>query len=313
MGVAQFKLGPVELFQQVFVKVVYVKRVHTTPDDMQPIFGTHVFDDTFALMMVAIDDIGSNALFAVWIRTTINQPLIKHFQTRGSVCEMDTTNDDRVEEMSLEELLLFETRFDAYDKNVQKELRHPTPDMYIYYEQRLPHFATDAVLTRISARKRDLFIQQDPRAKRFYENVVHMDHTEIVNGYTLYGFHGTSSYLSYTLYARLSRKVTKHENMSDEAFGKWLDDNLCTDWNKQSTTGKYYGGPYWKADEGTEEYENAYRLTGLMNRRALMALPFHRSLIKESIRLGCNSRMESVKYTNSFCVWFERTRNVVEI
>jgi len=232
---------------------------------------------------------------------------------------MDGTDEQRVQNglnrldvMSFEELLLFETLFEAYDKKVQKALRNPAPGMYVYSEQRLPHPYIDATLKRIDDHKRTFLIMRDPRAKRYYENVVHTDATEIVNGYPLIGFKWTHPYLSFDYYNRLLTKVTTKENMSDEVFVKWLEHNCCTDWNKKNIDGITYTGPYWGAEEGTEERDNAYQLTGIMNRNALLALPFHRSLIKASIRCGCNTRLESVKYSNSFCVWFERTREVVE-
>jgi hypothetical protein len=90
-------------------------------------------------------------------------------------------------------------------------------------------------------------------------------------------------------------------DMNDNEFINKFDDVSCSDWSKMDRNGNSFGG-FWKCDE----YQNAYDLSYNDNRNALLELPYPREFILETVEIGCNNRMESVRYTNTLCEWTKR-------
>jgi hypothetical protein len=98
------------------------------------------------------------------------------------------------------------------------------------------------------------------------------------------------------------------EKPTFEEFRDWFTNNTCTEWAKMNRYGNFYSGP-WSAEEGSYERENAWQLCIEDNCKALYELiddgmPF--KFIKETIKIGCGNRQESVPYTVMLCEWMRR-------
>ena len=140
-------------------------------------------------------------------------------------------------------------------------------------------------------------------ADKFYavENRILMQESEVVNGYALYDI--DIEIMDYEQFLDMYNRRTI--GVTDEQFMEWLDDNCCSDWAKQDKNGECYGG-YWKFPDGSYEKENAYDLSRHHNLSALCTLPYPRELIKDTVKIGCGNRMESVRYSNCLCEWVKR-------
>ena len=75
--------------------------------------------------------------------------------------------------------------------------------------------------------------------------------------------------------------------------------------------GTPYGG-FWDYPKDSDEYLNAYNLTREDNFRGLCELPYPRRVMLQVINIGCHTRMESVRYTNSLCEWIKRKAATLE-
>jgi len=92
--------------------------------------------------------------------------------------------------------------------------------------------------------------------------------------------------------------------MTAAAFGKWFDDNACTDWSKMDVQGECFGG-FWHSED-LDERKNAWELTREANLNALIALPYPFQVIQRTIEIGCSTRRESVPYTVLCCEWLKQ-------
>lgn len=160
-------------------------------------------------------------------------------------------------------------------------------------------------IREVSDKKKELGIQQDQMAALFYsvESNVVMYYEEEVNGYHLWTIKDNGNIMSYEDFLTLRKKSDIY--IPDEEFLQWLDDNCCSDWAKQDRDGECYGG-FWQYPEGSYEKENAYTLSREDNFKGLCELPYPRELIKETIKMGCSNRQESVRYSNFICEWIKR-------
>jgi hypothetical protein len=219
----------------------------------------------------------------------------------------------RLDTMTYDEVLALQEVYNVFDEAAQYSKCWPNPYCSRFGNGRMPDPLSDAIGERIYKRKKFLLMQADPKARRYYENVIPLTPNEIVNGYNLLWVTGEGEpLLSYAKFMLMLAEVSTTPSPSDEDFLKTLHTNCCSDWGRMSLNGEGYGGPYWNAEIGTDEREDAYNLTRDMNFKALMQLPFHRCLILFSIDIGCAIRLECVRYCNSFCVWFERTRAMLQ-
>ena len=141
--------------------------------------------------------------------------------------------------------------------------------------------------------------------KKFNEPII-MNEEEIVNGYNLYNINDLlmdwDVFLSYV-------KIYLNSNKNDtwENFYEYCNKNCCSEWSKQDRCGECYGG-FWITDRA-----NAWSLSRTDNIKGLFELPYPQELIKLTIKIGCNNRMESVRYSNFLCEWIKRMITHLEI
>ena len=152
---------------------------------------------------------------------------------------------------------------------------------------------------------------------------------EDVNGYYLYEIiegNNIMNYDTFTDYLKLWNKINlnvldglkdlpipsdilsiiaKFSDMSDNEFIERFEKIACSDWSKQDKYGESYGG-FWKYSEDSYEFKNAYTLSREDNLKSLLKLPYPREFILETINIGCNNRLESVRYSNFLCEWMKR-------
>lgn len=113
--------------------------------------------------------------------------------------------------------------------------------------------------------------------------------------------------ITYDIYLYLKGFWNTHEmRESWEDFFDWFQKNTCTDWCKQDVKGVCYGGPWAEKESNPERYENAWYICLEDNAKALYALHYPLEFIKKTIKMGCNSRQESVPYTVYLCEWMRR-------
>jgi hypothetical protein len=131
-----------------------------------------------------------------------------------------------------------------------------------------------------------------------------MTETEVVNGYALFKCKEPVMF-QYHFNENVKYWKETEQPMSLDEFLQLYNDTACTDWNKKDAHGESFGG-FWKYPEGSPEKEKAYDLTRDANGRALWRLPFPKRFLIKSIDIGCETRMESVRYSNFLGVWMER-------
>ena len=149
----------------------------------------------------------------------------------------------------------------------------------------------------------------DIDSQKFYDNKIIMSENEKVNGYKLYNLN--DELFDYETFKKFSILFVDNNTIPHDEFIEWLDDNCCSDWNKQDRYGECFGG-FWKYPEYSYEKENAYELSRKDNFEALCELPYPREAIKLTIDIGCGNRMESVRYSNFICEWVKRKMDVIK-
>jgi len=140
---------------------------------------------------------------------------------------------------------------------------------------------------------------------------------EIVNGYEISARSGEHNFLieeDYNLLIKIWLDIDKYPNFSDvNSFmkachrGKY---QFCSDWNKMDEFGECFGG-YWKYPEGSVEKENAYDLSFRKNILCIYSLPYPDHVLIKTVNWGCNSRQESVPFSNEICEWVRRKYNLM--
>jgi hypothetical protein len=95
---------------------------------------------------------------------------------------------------------------------------------------------------------------------------------------------------------------------SYEEWNSWFDENACSDWCKQDVHGVCYGGAWQEENTNPDRYKNAYQICRDENSKALWELTkiYPHTFIKETIKIGCSNRNESVPYTVLLCEWMKR-------
>lgn len=131
-----------------------------------------------------------------------------------------------------------------------------------------------------------------------------MSEDEVINGYALYNVKEKSIMNRY-VYEELITLWKTNKIYAKDEFTDVYDNLACSDWAKQDEHGNSFGG-YWNYPNGSFEKLNAWNLTRNANGVALWKLPYPKEVVLKTIALGCNNRMECVRYSNFLCEWLKR-------
>ena len=174
-------------------------------------------------------------------------------------------------------------------------------------------------LDRICERRKILLLENNPFAKKYYDNPITMCENEEINGYKLYDIEKVII-MSFEMFEKLAKLFNNTSNSNSSSsqepetrrnFYEWYDHGgACSDWGKMDRHGSCFGG-FWEYPEGSNEKENAFRLSWEDNFQGLWELPYPKELIKETVDIGCGNRHESVRYSNFLCEWVKRMTQVV--
>jgi hypothetical protein len=147
----------------------------------------------------------------------------------------------------------------------------------------------------------------DKKVPSWYSIPVSLSEDEKVNGYQLLNLneeYGKPFYW-YNDFQNMENHYNTPNTMTKEEFMEKYDEEACSEWSKMDENGECYGG-FYNYPKDSDEYKNAYDLTRKANGEALYNLPYSHALIFETIRIGCNSLQESVKYSNTICEYVKR-------
>lgn len=142
----------------------------------------------------------------------------------------------------------------------------------------------------------------------YYTNVPQIKDTEFINGYQLYDCVTLFPYYMYYSWLRLWNK--NDANLEETTFLELYYNTACTRWSKMDSNGNNFGC-FWDLPKYTNEYKNAYFLTREKNGKLLWNLPFPKYFILETVNIGCNNLMDSVRYSNFLCEWMKRKINTM--
>jgi hypothetical protein len=223
-----------------------------------------------------------------------------------------STQIERLPQMTLDELYEFEKLFNKFDSQVQHKLKNyktPTGYVIVYSEKPIPYQPVDDMRKALNTRKKELLIETDPLAARYYSLFPVMSKEEVVNGYHLYDIPKDAPLFQFGTFKIMLDNQDGTPFMSDDELREWLEKHCCYDWNKIDFDGVAYAGGFWRSDPPDPD---AFHKTRKMNIDALMALPFSRSIIMDSVDYGCKLRQECVRFSNFIGVWFERTLQLIK-
>lgn len=154
-----------------------------------------------------------------------------------------------------------------------------------------------------------VLIQTNPEAAKFYHRIVKMSEDEEVNGYNLYDV--ADNIMNYETYLELLEIWNDKTEYTYEEFMEKYDNEACSDWCKKDRHGKCYGG-YWRYPEGSYEKEHAWELSRKDNGQGLWELLNPHNFIFQTIKIGCNNRRESVRYSNFLGEWMTRKMQLMK-
>lgn len=198
-----------------------------------------------------------------------------------------------------EQVRAYERLFAAYRAFVIAKIPHGARFRELFGDKRR---------IEIKSLRRKLLCESDVRAKRYYEDILVCTQDERVNGYCMYSKNELEFSIEFEDFLKLCEIWDDVGNdMDDAEFAQWLEDNCCTDWNKQDRHGKSYGG-FWRYPEDSYEREHAYELSRADNLKGMCELPYPRRILIDTVQWGCNTRMESVRFSNFCCEWIKRKR-----
>lgn len=137
-------------------------------------------------------------------------------------------------------------------------------------------------------------------------------HEEKVNGYYLYD--SNNNIMCYSDFAEMKSLFNddSQNTMTFSEFYNLFKNIACTEWGKMNTTGDNWYVGFWKANDGTDEKKNAWKLTREENAKALFNLPYSKTFLLQTVKFGCSNRMESVRFSNFVSVWFERKLKLMD-
>jgi hypothetical protein len=131
-----------------------------------------------------------------------------------------------------------------------------------------------------------------PDAKKFYTLSFESKSEDIINSYNLYDC--DMVLYNYTTFKRLYELYSDKDIITNEEFYEWYDSETCSQWMKMDENGDPIED--WDLRSG------AY----MRNFEKLCELPYSRHLIKETIKIGCNTFKECVKHSNFICHHIEQ-------
>ena len=126
---------------------------------------------------------------------------------------------------------------------------------------------------------------------------------DYINGYSVEEF--VNFNFPYELFCEFQEKWQDNTKISYKKFREMFSDTCCTEWYKHDRYGNCYSGP-WDCPEGSYAKENAWRLCGIQNCRALYKLPYPKKFILYAIKIGCGYRLDTVPFVNYMCEWTKR-------
>lgn len=176
--------------------------------------------------------------------------------------------------------------------------------MHFFMVGRRPY---DGDIDKVVQRKKELVIQNNPSAKKYYElpsNITTKEET--VNGYKLYDIIDVGEFMDYEMFMKLRKHMKAVKTVTKEDFYEWYSEFACSDWAKMDRDGEPFGSSFWK-----DGVDKAYDLTRDDNFEGLWELPYPKELIKETIFIGCGNRRECVRYSNFICEFIKRAAEEV--
>lgn len=145
------------------------------------------------------------------------------------------------------------------------------------------------------------------------ETVVKTKHTTQLNGYDLYDFEEPVM-VSYENFqeALMFSEETKPD-LTWEEFKNEYEKTACSDWGRIDENGNSFGG-YWAQSKEELNGKYPYDLTREENAKLLFQLPYKKKLLIWTIRMGCPSRQECVRFSNFLCYWIDqKVRKMYEV
>ena len=136
-----------------------------------------------------------------------------------------------------------------------------------------------------------------------FELDVNMTENEIINNYLLYDCQ--KNLFNFSDFQKFKKIYEENTPITFEEFTNIYEETACSEWSRQDENGESFVG-FWNAPEGSYERKNAWKLTRDKNCKSLYDLPYPKLLIIESIKFGCNERLECVRYSNFFCEFVKR-------
>ncbi len=138
----------------------------------------------------------------------------------------------------------------------------------------------------------------------FFRSPIQSRESEIVNGFSLYD---SNDYMTIKIFEQCEEAVQNDIPFKTfREFWQAFDETCCSDWSKQTPDGESFKGFYSSVNLAVKD--NAYYLTRFTNAMRMWHLPFPKSLLLFTIRLGCPIRMESVRFSNFVCVLYYRKK-----
>ena len=137
-----------------------------------------------------------------------------------------------------------------------------------------------------------------------YNNyIIKISSNEEINGYKLYDI--DNNLMAENTFIYFKKIWDENKLLDKNQFRDKFEEIACTEWSKMNEHGESFMG-YWKYPKNTYEYKNAYHLTFDDNFNKLYNLPYPKEFLLETVKIGCNNRLESVRYSNFLGEWFKR-------
>jgi hypothetical protein len=203
-------------------------------------------------------------------------------------------NLDNINELSYDELLNLKELLSDLQMYYCKRINHPCLHMGAYYQFGTP-IEKEINLCAKKIKNKSL--------SKYYKNTqIIFTPDTYVNGYKL--FDCKENIFDEQQFNQLNDKWND-KTMDYSKFSDLYEKDACSEWAKQDRYGNCFGG-FWKYPEGSDEKKNAYNLSREDNCKGLYELPYPKEFILETIEIGCNSRLESVRYSNFLCEWYKQ-------
>lgn len=189
----------------------------------------------------------------------------------------------------------------SYDKLV--ELKNLLEELKLYYlrKQNLTNYFP--LLNPFIDWENEVEEQMKKYHLWFYDNMINFSEQQNVNGYKLYDV--SRNIMCIDMFLHHVDLWQNSEQMTKEEFEKEFYDTICTEWYKMDRNGNSFGG-FWSFPEDSPEKNDAWNLTVQDNMNAMFDLPYPKKFVLVTIKMGCNNRMECVRYSNMICEWYKQ-------